>query len=383
MKKLQVFQIIGTVLMLLGITTVVYLYSAGYRLQKDTQSKRIDLTQTGMVGAKSIPEGANVYLDGILLGATNDTISGVEPGMHHLKIVKKGFVAWEKDIEVFNELVTDITAVLVSQTPRLEPLTGTTAFLPSISPTLSKLAYFSKEDQKPGIYIISLNNLGFFKSDPTFVIPDTKYIKYSNGVSIEWSPDETSLLVEGENKTFYIINISSGSAVTSTNPQNIRDQWKTEILNKRTEFIAKLNLSDEIKNLASKDNVMWSPDDKKFLYTVNSNDKTEYKIYNLEVPLPVGEKAETTVFTTNTNDPQPIISWYPDSYHLVMVEGDVQTNKKGTISMIRIDGTNKTEVYSNTLHTNKVFSAPGGDKIVISTSYRSDDRSDLYTVSIR
>ena len=369
--------------MLFGITTVVYLYSAGYRLQKNTLENRLDLTKTGMVGAKSIPEGANVYLDGILLGATNDTISGVEPGVHHLKIVKKGFVPWEKDIEVFNELVTDITAVLVSQTPRLEPLTGSTAFFPSVSHSLSKLAYFSKDEQNPGIYIVSLSNLGFFKSDPTLVIADTKYIKYSNGISIEWAPDENSLLIESENKAFYMINTANNSAVTIANPQKTHEEWQAELKTKRLEFTSKLNLEEKVSKIITENNVMWAPDDKKFLYSVQNADVIEYKVYNLETPLPVGEKVETTVFSYQAKDAQPIISWYPDSFHLIVIEGDVQATKKGTISLVRIDGSNKTEIYSNTLHSNKVFSAPGGDKVIISTSYRSDDRSDLYTVSIR
>src|SRR4030042_5193325 len=141
MKKINLFQTGLTILLIIGMTTAIYLYANGYRIERN-KDKKLDLTKTGMVSAKSMPEGASVYLDGILLTATNDSIAGIEPGTRRLKIIKKGFVPWEKDINVYAELVTDITAVLITQSPRLEPLTNTGALNPSISPTLSKLAYF-------------------------------------------------------------------------------------------------------------------------------------------------------------------------------------------------------------------------------------------------
>ena len=87
--------------------------------------------------------------------------------------------------------------------------------------------------------------------------------------------------------------------------------------------------------------------------------------------------------TTDIDSPQPKISWYTDSLHLILVEGDVEKEKKGIISLIRIDGSNKAEIYNNTLYSDRAFSTPGGDKIIILTSFKSGDQTDLYTVSIR
>jgi hypothetical protein len=106
-------------------------------------------------------------------------------------------------------------------------------------------------------------------------------------------------------------------------------------------------------------------------------------VYNMEKPIPVGEKAENIVFTTKATDPQPKISWYSDSFHLILTDNYTSTTNKGTISLIRIDGTNKTELYNNTLYSDQVFSAPSGDKIIMQTSFKSGDQTDLYTISIR
>lgn len=388
MKKLGIFETLLSIIILLGITSLLYLYTSGYRLQRGsnaTNNTTVDITQTGMINAKSLPDGATVYLDDEVKTATNGTIAGIEPGIHKLKIVKKGFVSWEKEVEVFKELVTDITAVLVSQTPRLEPLTNTGARVPSISPSLSKLAYFSTETENPGIWIIPLSDSGLslFRSNPTVAIQDTRFTKYSEGLSIEWNPEETELLVLGPQEQYYLVDLTNNVAKSIYDPEEVRQAWQKTLTDKRTAFVEKLEIPESIKGLAVSPRTKWAPDEKKFLYTTQEGDSLEYRVYNLENPLPVGEKAETVVLKTIVNDAQPVISWYTDSFHLILVEGNLPTDKTGRVSLVRIDGSNKVEIYNNTLLENKAFSAPGGDKIIILTSFKSEGQTDLYTVGIR
>lgn len=121
LKKLGYLETFLTIVVLGGLTTILYLYTSGYRLNNNKDKGVIDINKTGMISVKSLPTGASVSLDDELRTATDDTVSGIKPGIHALKIVKKGFVDWTKNIEVFEQLVTDITAVLISQSPRLEP----------------------------------------------------------------------------------------------------------------------------------------------------------------------------------------------------------------------------------------------------------------------
>lgn len=383
-KKLGIFETFITGILLIGITTLLYLYTSGYRLNKN-DDKNIDLSKTGMIGVKSLPEGASVYLDEKLITATDDTISGVKPGIHNLKITKNGYIEWNKDIEVFEELVTDMTAVLVSQSPRLEPLTNTGAHDPSLSPTFTKLAYFSTDTEKPGIWVIPLtsNGISLFRSNPTIAIQDTKFTKYSQGKTVEWSPDEKELLVEGANNVYYIVNLETNTAQTTVEQEKIKQEWETVAKQKRDDLISKLEITSDVKQLATSTRAVWAPDEKKFLYTTQVGSEIEYRVYNLEKPLPVGEKEETLVLKVSINSPQPKLTWYSDSFHLIMVEGNVAADKKGTISIIRIDGTNKVEIYNNTLYSDAVFSAPSGDKVIMLTSFKSSGQTDLYTVSIR
>jgi hypothetical protein len=386
-KKLGYIETLFTLIVIVGITTLLYLYTSGYRVSRDEKEGTLDIAKTGMIGVKSIPDSATVYVDGVIRTATDDTIAGIIPGKHDLKIIKKGFLEWNKQIEVYEQLVTDITAVLVSQSPRLEPLTDTGAKFPSISPSLTKLAYFSLDTEKPGVWVIPLTgvNLGLFRTNPTVIIEDTRYTTYSSAEEIMWSPDEKSLLIRSANDVFYLVDLDNKTAQTTLKSEEILEEWAEKQSEKRKIFIdnSLVKIPENIVELALSKEAFWAPDDKKFLYTKQNGNKLEYWVYNFEIPLPIGEKTESLVLTTDIEAPQPKIKWYTDSFHLILVEGDIENEKKGTVSLIRIDGSNKTEIYNNTLYSDSAFSSPGGEKVIILTSFKSGNQTDLYTVSIR
>lgn len=385
MDKNYLIKSLITAFIILFVSSILYLYTAGYRLQREEEDP-VDIRVTGMISAKSIPDSANVYLDDKLITATDDSIPGISPGNYNLKITKSGFTPWEKEIEVFPELVTDITAILVSETPRIEPLTNTGARNPAMSPSLGALAYFSTDEESPGVWVmpLSFNRLNFFSSAPNVVLEDTNYVKFSEGLDIKWSPDEKKLLVQQTENSYYLVDLVSDTARSITNHDEVLEEWEEKLIEEREDLIEKENLPENIKEVALDPETSWAPDNKKFLYTqINTNGMMEYKIYNMEKPLPVGEERETLVFTTNPNELQPKISWYADSFHLILLEGNVEEEQSGRVSLIRIDGTNKTELYNNVIHSDRVFSSPSGDKIVLLTSFRSEGQTNLYTVSIR
>ena len=413
MNKKYLLKGLITTLIILFVSTLLYLYTAGYRLRKDEKSQ-VDIKVTGMISAKSLPEGASVYLDEELVTATDDSIPGVIPGKHLLEIKKNGFTPWQKEIEVFSELVTDITAVLISKTPRIEPLTNTGAKKPVMSPSLSAIAYLSMDDDSPGVWVIPLNynRINFFSSTPKVILEDTRYVKFSESLDIKWSPDEKELLVQQAENAYYMADLVSDSAksVSVVDVDEILAEWEEIVVENRKELVEKSELTEadglteELKEIALDPETSWAPDENKFLYkdkVINNQGLIEYKIYNMEKPLPIGETRGSVVLTTNPNDVQPKLSWYADSFHLVMVDNPLdegvddatQVNNgnsgengepsSSAIFLIRIDGTNKTGIYNNTIYSNRVFSSPGGDKIVLLTSFKSEAETNLYTVSIR
>lgn len=388
-------QTLLSLLFIFGTTTFLFFYTRG-DIRIGTDEKIIDFSQTGMLGAKSIPESANIKINGVLTAATDTNIPGLEPGIYEVEVVKPGYVPWKKEIEIFPQLVTDITAVLVSETPRLEPLTNTGARVPTLAPSGERIAFFAKDPEDPGVWVIPLSgqSLNIFGTNPNLVIEDTPFETYSNGISIIWSPDETQLLIEvvaTENTDIndttvsrkYVLDIQTGTAQIVEDTEKLLNDWKKETTEKRQSVLENAELPETILQVALDEETVWAPDNKKFLYKEKLAGKTNYKVYNTETPLPVGEKVETTVLVINDTDKQPAVTWYTDSYHLVLTELDLEQIDRGTVSLIRIDGTNKTEVFNNTLMSDKVYSAPGGDKLVILTSFKSTGQSDLYTIGIR
>lgn len=386
MSRRTFIQTILTIILLFILTTGVYLYTSGYRVRRETTQK-VDIEKTGMLSAKSTPKGAAVYYDDKVVTATDDTLSGLTPGKHKIKIIKNGYVPWSKEIEVFPELVTDITAVLISQTPTLQPLTNTGAKAPSVSSSMNKLAYFSKDSEKPGIWVIPLvqGAISLFRSDPYIVIQDKGKNMYSDGSTIIWSPDDKKLLVAGSEpgKAAFLIDLQTNTSQSTSSAEALQKEWDTEVTKKRTDFIEKLDLPEEIKKLATKVDTLWAPDDKKFLYTEVANDSVNYKVYNLEKPIPVGENVNTVVMSLPSKEPQPKVTWYIDSFHLITTLMDPIEKNRGVIRLIRIDGTNYTEIYNGTLYSDQVYAVPSGDKLIMLTSFKSAGQTDLYTIGIR
>lgn len=98
------------------------------------------LTGTGLLAANSFPSGAQVYLDGKLATATDDTLS-LTPGQYTVTIKKEGYLPWEKTLTLQKELVTQTNATLFKSVASLTPLTLNGAATITPSPDGQKIAF--------------------------------------------------------------------------------------------------------------------------------------------------------------------------------------------------------------------------------------------------
>ena len=67
---------------------------------------------TGSIHIVSTPSFASVYLDNRLTGVTPETIAGVTPGFHLLKISRPGYIGSTKNVTVAAGQVTELNLVL-------------------------------------------------------------------------------------------------------------------------------------------------------------------------------------------------------------------------------------------------------------------------------
>ena len=166
--------------------------------------------------------------------------------------------------------------------------------------------------------------------------------------------------------------------------------WRKDFLTSKLESIANSKnqeIPEWMLDKVSTEKSTWSPDDKKFFIInkdVNDPNKATIVAYNSESPLPIGEKRLYDPIEI-TDVKNTIIQWYSDSYHFILLEKapNSDSDRLYTISIVRIDGTNKTTIYTGELSTNQAYPTPSGDKIIVLTSLKDNSQTNLYAISIR
>ena len=76
-----------TAALLFAVTYGILMFAKGYRPNAEDQA----IEKTGMVFIRSTPEGAKIFLDNELKAVTEDSIAGLRPGTHQIKLVKEGY----------------------------------------------------------------------------------------------------------------------------------------------------------------------------------------------------------------------------------------------------------------------------------------------------
>lgn len=392
--------IIGVFLIIIAISIIL---ARGYKINIEQKT----LNASAILIANSNPDGAKIYIDGKLKGATDSNIF-VLPDTYIVEIKKDGFTSWRKKITIKGEWVYTINPSLFPLNPSLSPITTLGVVKAVASPTGSKVILFTETDnpEKSGIYQLDnsgrplaiLNPLKLLALKTVF---NTDY--FPKSAEIVFSPDEKQLLLSflpasGTKKT-YLLDIES----LTTDPldvtlslDTIKNGWtveKNKIHNKIIETYKK-----SFSRVAEKyfSIIAFSPDDKKILYTVKkqvylpiilkprliaTNQTPEVR--NLEPDgLYVYDKAEDKNYKLDIqNDGNQEINsflmWYSDSDHLVV-------RNKAKIVIMDYDGTQARTIYAGPF--NKEFLTVSSDgKLLILANLNSENNKlpDVYAVGIR
>lgn len=233
--------------------------------------------QTGLLNATSFPNGAEVYINGRLTTATDDT-TYLEPGKYEVAIVKEGYTSWKKSLNIEAELVTQTNAHLFRFTPSLLPLTfsGVSNVVPA--PDGQKLVYYTasaSSQVKNGLYILELgsNSLLPMQRSPRQIAEDASQLDLANARFI-WSPDSAELMIITTAKELVIPIDRKSNLLTisdsSFRRKQILREWEHEMYLRERQFLAEFPPEIiEIATTAAK-NVYISPDKKRMLYTATA-----------------------------------------------------------------------------------------------------------------
>ncbi|MBI2074671.1 MAG: PEGA domain-containing protein [Candidatus Levybacteria bacterium] len=399
-------------LFILTGTAIVVLYGRGYRFGLD--NGKLDFAGTGMLVSTSDPDGAQVFINGHLTTATNNTIN-LSPGEYNVRIFKDGYFPWEKKIKIKKEVVSKAEALLFPTAPKLENITSVGVGNPALDPSQTRLAYTvsSQTARKNGVYVLDMTGRPVLtlQSSSTQIVDDT--VDQFSTALLSWSPDGKEILAtissSLKSPTTYALSAStfnnSPRDVTAT-LDTTESLWHKEKIEK--EEVRQASLKSDLRKIISEDFkiISWSPDETKILYIASRSATLPFVITprHLGVDTTPEERSikanslyvydikEDKNFSIENLSPQPTnsdltdeenkaeqlpLTWFPDSQHLIYVH-----DKK--IDVMEYDGTNSTTLYAGPFVDNYVFPWPNGSKMVILTSLGNADISpNLYTIEIK
>jgi len=414
-KKWRILFFLLALFSILTVSVIAIKISQGYRPDFSTKSLR----PTGLLVATSIPDGAQVYIDGKLKTATNATLS-LSPGEYEVEIKKDGFYPWKKALEIKKELVTKTDAYLFPSFPDLRALTFTGAQNPVLSPEGTRVVYAvaspSASPEKQGLWVLDLTDrpLGLSR-EPRQIVVNTPQLDFSQA-ELRWSPDGKQILATfktevGKGKTAktriqnFLLDAEKtnpSSALTDITP-TINLLFQSWEKNQQARFQAQISklpeklLSTFTDNTA---NIQFSPDETKILYIATASATIPEGLIPLP-PVVSTQKEERDIkpgrvyvydlkedknfFIGEISNPQQAsgfklqasgYSWFPTSKHIFIVQKD-------KIIIKEYDGTNETVVWSGPFVNSFAFPFPAGNRILILTSLGKDIPPNLYAVSLR
>lgn len=369
----------------------------GYRYQSDTGT----FSGTGIISVSSLPDQASVYLDGHLTTATDDNITSLPPKGYKVRIVKEGYIPWEKDIEVKQGLVSEIKATLYRSIPTIYPITYSGVDFALLSPDNLKLMYIIPNglegglaaERKSGIWVwvmSSQNGLGLGSGEQQRQIVQSNGVDYSKA-KFRWSPDSTQIFVDLPDRKLLLDTNGLNDVprdITASYQATLKSWDQTESQTRLTK-LAQIENLDLRKSASDSASLKWAPDETKILY---SDKEGNFKLSDLTL----SKQYELPKATS--------YQFLPDSKHLVMIETTVPSpapkatpqtaSPSGSIkesfalsriSILEVDGTNKAEIYYGSVNPGVVVPWPDNSRLVVITSFPTQTASqpNLYGINLK
>jgi len=375
-KRFVIF--ILTLIIIALLSGGVVFFAQGYRLSglKNLSNRKAPLVEgTGMLVVKSYPDGARLYIDEKLEGPTNASTGDLTPGIHKVRIVKEGYFEYTKTVEVYQELVTVVEALLIPLSPTLSPITYSGVRESSLSPSGNVIVYAGSGNGEPG---------GIFKLDlasslrSSLLASDRTGIMFSMAQEFHWSPNESEVLVK-VGAQYYLLSLSVANlAPRPLEAEPVLLSWESAKEKRDDLKLSKYKLSPKIQQIATASSTLWASNEKRFLYEAfdPTLDTIQYRVYSLLDPRPVGEKEDYIAFEKSRSDSGvKDIFWYGDGRHLVIVE-------EKRISIKEIDGESSLLLFSGDFDKDHTFPRPGGGGVIILTRFNEEAPLNFYLLGL-
>lgn len=412
MIKLRLIIAIITLLFVGGLSTSIFLYAKGYRFKEGS----LQFSSNGLLVVKSDPDGAQVILDGELKTATNANIT-LAPGTYDVSIRKEGYQVWNKRLQIEKEEVTQVDAALFPSVPSLSAVTFSGATRAVSTSELTKVAYevpvtleninTNEARGKAGLWLMELVNFPLGFTNEPRQITDTDV----SNTSWIWSPDGREILLTTRLGVFLL---DAGEFTSQKQLVNVASRKEDILLEWEEERKLKLEtqikkLPDELENILNRkaSAIVFSPDEKKVLYTANGSETIPEE---LVPPLPGAstQKQERNIKEGHTyiydikedrnflitegkvsldvniylnkedvEKSQTALHWFPTSNHLVLAEKD-------NVTILDYDGTNVQIVYSGSYEAPHAYPFVNRSQMLLLTNLGAESTpTNLYSLSLK
>jgi len=393
-KSLWVITLVITFIFI--VTAGLIFFANGYQI---TTKGKVSFLSTGIISATSKPIGASVYIDDRLVTATDDTIN-LTPGDYTIKIIKDGYLPWQKNATIKKEIVFQTTTQLFRSAPDLKPVTQAGAFNPAISPDGS-LVIFSVASASAakdnGLYSLELSDTA-----TSFLSKNVKQLS-SNLQNLDWSkftfifsPNSKQILASNSNKNInYLIDLT-----TTTDYKNlydvtakldlIKDDWNTqekEIIKIKTTLLPK-ELQPFVSTNSAK-TIVFNEDETKVFYLAQTDGNLQE---NIITPPPaqstqtqsrdikkdnyyVYDLKDDTNFWLGSKDLYNL-NWVANSNNLIYIEDQ-------KIQTIEYDHTNQQTLFAGTFDKDAVYPWLDGSKIITLIAPYNNAQENLYSITIK
>lgn len=415
--------------------------------QGDRPTTRGEIRETGLLVANSFPNGAQVYVNGKLTTATDDTFN-LDPGEYQVRIQKDGYITWEKTLEIQRGLVTQTNAVLFPAVPSLTPLTFTGVQNLTPAPDGQKLIYYTSSASaatKNGLYLVDLTDSPLsLQRGPRQIATETQKIDLATAEYI-WSPDSSQVMIT-DGDTHMLLDITKTNDLNtvpdvSLQRKTIFSDWEAEMTEREALILAKFPPEMIAIATSSATNVYYSPDQKKLLYTAtqeltlpddilpakpaastqpqerelkpgnvyvyDSDEDRNFKVGSVDLekigdtktllshsaPISATGSAQL-VFNKLQHEDSLETAKNFKRYYSGLFSQELQWFPNSThlirrnadkITILEYDGTNEMTVYAGPFDTNFVYPWSNGDKMVISTSFNQAPGAEknLYVIGLK
>lgn len=360
-----------TLIAIAAIGAVAIFLAKGYTFS--TKEKRI--VGTGIITISSEPDSASVFIDGHLTTATNATISSLPPKTYSVKVVREGFIPWEKEVSVKEGLVTPIKLTLFPAIPTIYPLSFNGVRSPTLSPDGGQLAFVvpGSAGKKAGVWVwtqVRNQPISFARSAQPHQIAQNSVADFSKA-TLKWSADSKQVMATVDSNNYLLESDRINSDPRDITPilQVTLKSWEDDAHSKDEARILSLKDAATRQIASSSADIRWSPDETKFMVVKHSGKQkaaAEAKIYDLE------GKTDYSLPTARVH------MWLPDSRHIILVDD-------GTISVVDFDGTNKAVIYAGSFQDDFVFPWLDSSRLVIISSFPTPTASEpnLYGINLK